>query len=89
MEHIITVLTSNKILLAGAVIISILIVLSVWKKLAMAALVLIALLVIYIGYLTYSGQKVPKTKQEVMEYGAQKIDAIKKEGSETIRRINK
>jgi len=89
MENILNVLTSNKILLAAAVFVSIVIVLSAWKKLAMVALVLVALLVLYVGYLTYTGQKVPKTKQEVMEYGTKKIDAIKKEGYETIKQVNK
>jgi F0F1-type ATP synthase membrane subunit a len=89
MEHILNVLTSNKILLAAAVFASILIVLSAFKKLVMAALVLLALLVLYVGYLTYTGQKVPKTKQEVMEYGTKKIDTIKKEGHDTMKQVNK
>ncbi len=89
MENILNVLTSNKILLAAAVFVSILIVLSALKKLAMVAVVLLALLVLYIGYLTYTGQKVPKTKQEMMEYGTKKIDTIKKEGYETMKQVNK
>jgi len=85
MESIITALTSNKVLLAAAVLVSILIVLSVLKKLVMAAVVLLALLILYVGYLVYTGQTVPKTKQEVIEHGVEKIDTIKKESIKTMK----
>lgn len=78
METIITALTTNKIILAVAVVISILIVLSVMRKLVRVAVVLLAILVLYAAYLVYTGQKVPKTKEEIVEYGAKKIEELKK-----------
>lgn len=80
METIITALISNKIILTLAVIISIIIVISAIKKLVKVMVVLLAIVILYIGYLVYSDQKVPRTTHQVMEYGAKKIDHMKKAG---------
>ncbi len=85
MEQIITFLTANKIVLAAAVIISILIILSVVKKLVKVALVLLAIAVLYTAYLVYSGQKVPKTKEEVIEHSEKKLLELQKGGVKAIR----
>ncbi|MBP7736244.1 MAG: hypothetical protein KA369_09765 [Spirochaetes bacterium] len=85
MENIITALTSNKILLVIAVIISIIIVLSVVKKLVKVAVVLLALLILYAAYLVYTGQNVPKTKQEALRHMNTKIDEVKTGGLKKIR----
>ncbi len=85
METIITAITSNRIVLAAAVVISILIVLSVARKLARIAVVLLAILVLYAAYLVYTGQRVPKTKEEIVKHGAKKIEEIKKNGPMTNR----
>ncbi|OHD65558.1 MAG: hypothetical protein A2176_03140 [Spirochaetes bacterium RBG_13_51_14] len=84
MESIITALTANKIVLAVAVIVSILILLSAIRKLVKVAVVLLALLVLYTAYMVYTGQKIPKTKREVIEFGSKKIEALKKEGMKTL-----
>jgi Ca2+/Na+ antiporter len=89
MESIINALISNKLLLAVAVIVSILIILSALKKLVKIAVVLFAMLILYIGYLVYTGQNVPKTKDEIIEYGEKKIDTIKKDGFRSIRKDKK
>lgn len=80
METLITALTSNKVILAIAVVISILIVLSVARKLVRVAVVLLAILILYAAYLVYTGQKVPKTKEEIVEHGTKKIEELKKNG---------
>mgnify|MGYP001178065573 CR=1 FL=1 len=85
MENIITALTSNKILLVAAVVVSIIIVLSVVKKLVKVAVVLLALLVLYAAYLVYTGQTVPKTKQEALRHVNTKIDAMKTGGLKKAR----
>ncbi len=85
MEYIITALTSNKILLVVAVVISIIIVLSVVKKLVKVAAVLLALLVLYAAYLVYTGQNVPKTKQEALRHVNTKIDEMKTGGLKKVR----
>ena len=86
METIIDALIANKVVLAVAVLISIVIVLSAFTKLIKVAVVFLAILILYIGYLVYTGQRVPKTKQEVIEYGAKKIDTLKKDGVRTLPR---
>jgi xanthine/uracil permease len=73
MEQIITFLTANRLILAALVVISILIILSVAKKLIKVAVVLLAVVVLYAAYLVYTGQKVPRTKQEVIEHGEKKL----------------
>jgi ABC-type bacteriocin/lantibiotic exporter with double-glycine peptidase domain len=86
METIIHALTSNKVLLAVAVLISIIIVLSVFTKLVKVAVVLLAILILYVGYLVYTGQKVPETRREVIEYSERKFDSLKKNGIRTLKR---
>jgi hypothetical protein len=85
MEHIITFLTANKLVLAAAVVVSILIILSMVKKLVKVAVVLLAVFILYAAYLVYSGQKVPKTKQEVIEHSEQKLLELQKGGAKAIR----
>lgn len=80
MEQIISFLTANKLVLAAAVVISICIILSVVKKLVKVAVVLLAVIVLYAAYLVYSGQKVPGTRQEVIEHGEQKLLELQKSG---------
>jgi hypothetical protein len=80
MENLITALTSNKPILVIAVIISIIIVMSVVKKLVKVAVVLLALLVLYAAYLVYTGQNVPKTRQEALQHVNTKIDEVKTGG---------
>ncbi len=77
MESLITFLISNKIVLIIAVIISVLIVLSVAKKLLKVALFFLALMVLYAAYLVYTGQKVPRTKQEAIQHVIVKFDEMK------------
>ena len=86
MEQIITFLTANKLALAAAVIVSILIILSVVKKLVKVVVVLLAVAVLYAAYLVYSGQKVPKTKQEVIEHSEKKLLELQKGGEKAVRR---
>jgi xanthine/uracil permease len=85
MEQIVTFLTANKLILAGAVVISILIILSVVKKVMKVAVVLLAVLVLYAAYLVYTGQKVPRTKQEVIEHSEKKLMELQKSGVKSIR----
>ncbi|HOD14246.1 MAG TPA: hypothetical protein PK307_11870 [Spirochaetota bacterium] len=85
MEQIITFLTANKLVLAAAVVVSILIVLSVVKKLIKVAVVLLAVVILYAAYLVYSGQKVPKTRQEVIEHSEQKLLELQKGGERAAR----
>jgi threonine/homoserine/homoserine lactone efflux protein len=87
MEQIITFLTANKLILAGAVIVSILIILSVAKKLLKIAVVLLAVVVLYAAYLVYSGQKVPRTKQEVIEHSEKKLQELEKSGVKAVRGV--
>lgn len=85
MESIINVLVSNKALLAVAVFISVLIVLSAAKKLMRAAVVLLAILIIYAAYLVYSGQKVPRSGKEALKHVTTKIDEMKDGGTKTLK----
>lgn len=85
MESIITFLVTHKIILIIAVIISIVIVLSVVKKLVKVAVFFLAILVLYAAYLVYTGQKVPRTKQEAIQHMNGKLDEIKAGGQKRPR----
>ncbi len=50
-----------------------------------APLLFAAILVLYIAYLVYTGQKVPMTKQETIRHMNVKIDEIKSGGQKNRR----
>jgi xanthine/uracil permease len=85
MEQIITFMAAHKLVMAAAVIISIIIIISVVKKFLKVAAVLLAIVVLYAAYLVYSGQKIPKTKQEVIEHSEKKLLELQKSGVKALR----
>jgi hypothetical protein len=90
MKNFITTLVGNPVLLTIAVIISFFIVLSVARKILRAVIVLIAIAVLYIAWLTWHGEdpaekaeKVQKTAGETVEKGkaaVKYVDGIRKMG---------
>jgi threonine/homoserine/homoserine lactone efflux protein len=90
MKHIIDTLVGNPILLTIAVIISIFIVISFARKILRAAIVLIAIAVLYIAWLVWHGEnpaekaeKARKSAKEAVEKGkgaVKFIDGVRKMG---------
>ncbi len=80
MESLIEQLTTNPVMLAVVIVLAILILFSFVKKLVKLALVTVAILTLYLGYLTYTGKEVPTTPEELKE----KIQKGVEEGKEVI-----
>ena len=77
LDTIIEQVTSNNIYLIIALVIAAFFVFSPLKKLFKFALLLIALAVIYIGYLNYSGQDPKKAINDMIEKGKEKLEQVK------------
>ena len=77
MVDIYEVVINDPIYLAIAVLLAISVVFSIIRKLFKFAVIIIACIVIYIGYLHYSGEEVPQSMDELIE------DIEKKSGSAT------
>ena len=88
-NNIITALYSDPVYLIIAIILSALILYSLVKKLVKLMLYLIAILVIYLGYLYFTGQDLPKNVNEIIEQGAEIIeqgtDAIEKQIDKVVK----
>ncbi len=65
LEQLIETLTSNPVYLAGAVVLALIIVIGFVKKLVKLAVFVIAIFVLFIGYLVYTGQEVPTSIDDI------------------------
>ena len=63
--QLIETLTSNPVYLAGAVVLALIIVIGLVKKLVKLAVFVIAIFVLFIGYLVYTGQEVPTSLDDI------------------------
>ncbi len=77
MENLIDLLTSNVFYLVIAILIAIMVLITILKKLFKLFLVSVLVLVLYAGYLAYSGQKIPLTTEEILQHGSEQIDRLK------------
>ena len=78
MESLIEQLTTNPVMLAVVMVLAILILFSVIKKLIKLALVTVAILALYLGYLAYTGKEVPTTPDELKVKIQEKVKEFKK-----------
>ena len=67
MVDIYKIILNDPVYLTIAVLLAIAVVFSLIKKLFRFAIIIIAFIVIYIGYLHYSGKEVPQTMNELIE----------------------
>ena len=65
---------NDPILLGIAIILSAMVVYSILKKLFKIAVILVACVVVYIGWLAYTGQPVPETLDELIDDVNQRTD---------------
>ena len=82
MVDIYKVVINDPVYLTIAVLLAISVVFSIIKKLFKFAVIIIACIVIYIGYLHYSGSEVPQTMDEL-------IDGIEKKSGPTADKLLK
>jgi uncharacterized protein YoxC len=87
------VVINDPIYLAIAVLLAISVVFSIIRKLFKFAVIIIACIVIYIGYLHYSGSEVPQTMDELIEGIEEKTvpaaDKLLKGSEELINKADK
>ena len=69
-NNIINALYSDPVYLVIAIILSALILYSLVKKLVKLMLYLVAILIIYLGYLYFTGQELPKNINEIIDQGS-------------------
>jgi len=69
-NNIINALYSDPVYLVIAIILSALILYSLVKKLVKLMLYLVAILIIYLGYLYFTGQELPKDINEIIDQGS-------------------
>ncbi|NQU31873.1 MAG: hypothetical protein HQ521_01450 [Bacteroidetes bacterium] len=67
MENIYQTITDNPIYMIIAVLLSILIIFSIIKKMIKLLMVTAACLIIYVGYLQFTGKQIPKDVNELVE----------------------
>ena len=68
------IIINDPVYITIAVILAIAVVLSIVKKLFKFAAILIAICVLYIGYLYYTGEEIPKTVDDLIENVSEKAE---------------
>ena len=84
MELLIDTLFSNPVYMAIAVVLTILLVYSLIKKIIKWVFMFGILLIIYVIYLNYTGQEVPKNIDQLKESVSESVDRVKESASESI-----
>ena len=89
MEKLIELITSNTLYLTIAIIIGVMIAISLVKKMIKMIILSFIVLVIYVGYLSYTGQKIPKTREETVKHVKEKIQTGQKLINNEVKKIKK
>ena len=84
MESLIDIVFSNPVYLAIAVILTILLAYALIKKVIKLILTTGVILVIYVIYLNYTGQEVPKNMDDLKESVSEKVEMVKEATAESI-----
>ncbi len=89
MENTIETLLTNKIFIVIMVLLCALLVYSLLKRLLKLIIFLLIALFIYVGYMSYTGQKLPKSSEEIMEQVIKTKDSLQKKSTVVIDSIKK
>ena len=84
MESLIDIVFSNPVYLAIAVILTILLAYALIKKVIKLIFTTGVILVIYVIYLNYTGQEVPKNMDDLKESVSEKVEMVKEATTESI-----
>ena len=84
MESLIDIELSNTVYMAIAVILGILLAYALVKKVIKLILTIGILLVLYVIYLNYTGQEIPKNMDDLKESVSDKVDKVKEATSESM-----
>ena len=84
MQGLISAVTSNKILLLICVIICVMLIIAIIRRFLWLFIAAALVVAMYAGYLAYNGQKVPSTKDEIIDHGRQKLEELKEKASQEL-----
>ena len=84
MRSLIDIVFSNPVYLATAVILTILLAYALIKKVIKLIFTTGVILVIYVIYLNYTGQEVPKNMDDLKESVSEKVEMVKEATTESI-----
>ncbi|MFC1670577.1 hypothetical protein ACFL20_09300 [Spirochaetota bacterium] len=84
MENIIETITSNNIYLIIAILFFLMIVILIVKKFFKLFVISILVFTLYLGYLAFTGQSIPKSKEDVIEHITGKVVELKEFGIKEI-----
>jgi len=82
MEQIITFLKTNPVALIIFLVLMLFLVISIIRKLIKLLIPVIILIMVFLGYLYFTGQQIPKSKEELLHQGKVFIEKIKTSGWE-------
>ena len=88
-NNIITTLYSDPIYLIIGVVLSALLLYSLLKKLVKFVMYMLAIIVLYLAYLYYSGKEIPKNVDELMNQGKETIEKVGGQMMDNIDKIIK
>ena len=87
------IIINDPVYITIAVILAIAVVFSVVKKLFKFAAILIAICVLYIGYLHYTGEEIPKTADDLIENVSEKtegaVDGLREKSEDLKKKVKK
>ena len=87
------IIINDPVYITIAVILAIAVVFSVIKKLFKFAAILIAICILYIGYLYYTGQEIPKTADDLIENVSEKtegaVDGLREKSEDLKKKVKK
>ena len=87
------IIINDPVYITIAVILAIAVVFSLVKKLFKFAAILIAICVLYIGYLYYTGEEIPKTADDLIENVSEKtegaVDGLREKSEDLKKKVKK
>ena len=78
MDQIIKIITSNNALMILGLFLVAILLFAIIKQVLKLIYLMVILVLLYGGYLFYTGQKIPKTQNELMKHGIEQLDKINK-----------
>ncbi|MBN1532239.1 MAG: hypothetical protein JXA20_06220 [Spirochaetes bacterium] len=87
MNITVTAPTVNTILAIVAVIVTALLLFAFIKRLIGLVAISLCLLLLYAGYLFFTGQRIPTSKSDIFKHGIQQIDKLKNQSGVDLKTI--
>jgi len=87
MEEIFKFLTSNILYLIIAIVLVTLIAISILKKVIKLFIFSMAVVILYAGYLSYTGQQIPYTKEEIIKQTEEQFNRLKALGENKLKTV--